>query len=963
MARSLLPAASTPIAPPRKTYSFTEYTRMAPLSPIPGDRLDTELHELRASLTAAVDVINGLLDGRIPLPTQDVTLNIPGIMGTKIVDIATGHVTGGQRRLPVLQPIADVTPRAYELLNHSGAAADRAENFADIAKRQREDVDAFHLATSQAAERAENAAGMIEAGVKAVHTNLLKSEAIAEQLTNDGNHAALATFDAIQAEQLAWKWAEYLSGPVMTEAEYAALDPALIPPGYTYNPVTGMGTAGLWSSKWWAVRAQQLGDQAQDAADAAAGSAGDAADSAADAAAAADDFEDLYLGSHPTAPGLDNDGDPLQQGAMYWNSTTNQLSVWSGTGWIAVTTPTGVIPASGVTYTPTGTVSATNVQAAITELDAEKIPDAPADGGSYGRRNHAWVSVVTPTVDWGDIINKPGSFPPSAHTHPISQVTGLQAALDSEQAARITGDSGLQTQVDTNSAAISAEATARSAADNALDATKVDLAGDTMTGPLNVVTPPTAGANATSKTYVDAGLATKIGDAPNDGAQYARQNAAWTPVVGGASVGDVPPSPALDNQLWWESDTGRMFIRYFDGNSRAWVQVNYTLDANAFLSVKGGTITDNLIIKPAPGSSPGLKLDKPASGTSSYVQGLMNGKSRWLVAVGNTTAETGSNAGSDFGVWRYDDAGAFLDAPLTISRATAQVTINGNAVVNPEVTTGHAIAKLNKLSSGTVSQLTGQNAGLPRWAMQLGDATAEAGSNAGSNFGINRYNDAGTYIDTTLQIARSNGAINANAPSLSLNSPASSIFLVNKAAVTGQSEVRGTRAAVARWGLVLGDSNPETGSQTGSHFAIQRYNYAGTFIDQPLYILRTTAQMVVSGDSPAKPTAGQWVASSDKRIKRSIRSYAKGLAEILRLRPVSFKFRPETGRDPDKRHVGMIAQDVREVMPEMIFDMPFKEKDVDLPDALGFDPTNIQYALIRAVQELHARIEALEAAP
>lgn len=36
---------------------------------------------------------------------------------------------------------------------------------------------------------------------------------------------------------------------------------------------------------------------------------------------------------------------------------------------------------------------------------------------------------------WGEITSKPVSFPPSAHTHVIADVTGLQAALDGKQAA------------------------------------------------------------------------------------------------------------------------------------------------------------------------------------------------------------------------------------------------------------------------------------------------------------------------------------------------------------------------------------------------------------------------------------------------------------------------------------------------------------------------------------------------
>lgn len=33
-------------------------------------------------------------------------------------------------------------------------------------------------------------------------------------------------------------------------------------------------------------------------------------------------------------------------------------------------------------------------------------------------------------VSWDDVQDKPATFPPSSHTHPISQVDGLQDALD-----------------------------------------------------------------------------------------------------------------------------------------------------------------------------------------------------------------------------------------------------------------------------------------------------------------------------------------------------------------------------------------------------------------------------------------------------------------------------------------------------------------------------------------------------
>lgn len=44
-----------------------------------------------------------------------------------------------------------------------------------------------------------------------------------------------------------------------------------------------------------------------------------------------------------------------------------------------------------------------------------------------GSGNFLWSWA---NLGWNDITGKPTTFPPSAHTHPISQVTGLQAALD-----------------------------------------------------------------------------------------------------------------------------------------------------------------------------------------------------------------------------------------------------------------------------------------------------------------------------------------------------------------------------------------------------------------------------------------------------------------------------------------------------------------------------------------------------
>lgn len=51
------------------------------------------------------------------------------------------------------------------------------------------------------------------------------------------------------------------------------------------------------------------------------------------AAASADSVDDTYLGAKSSAPTLDNDGNALQTGALYFNNSSNDLFVWNGTSW------------------------------------------------------------------------------------------------------------------------------------------------------------------------------------------------------------------------------------------------------------------------------------------------------------------------------------------------------------------------------------------------------------------------------------------------------------------------------------------------------------------------------------------------------------------------------------------------------------------------------------------------------
>jgi hypothetical protein len=67
-----------------------------------------------------------------------------------------------------------------------------------------------------------------------------------------------------------------------------------------------------------------------------ASNAANAANSARDSALAAyDNFDDRYLGSKTSDPTLDNDGNALAGGALYFNSVDNVMKVYIGSAWVA----------------------------------------------------------------------------------------------------------------------------------------------------------------------------------------------------------------------------------------------------------------------------------------------------------------------------------------------------------------------------------------------------------------------------------------------------------------------------------------------------------------------------------------------------------------------------------------------------------------------------------------------------
>jgi hypothetical protein len=88
--------------------------------------------------------------------------------------------------------------------------------------------------------------------------------------------------------------------------------------------------------------ALNLGAATKQYVDAVAGSATAAAASAAAAATSYDSFDDRYLGAKSSDPTLDNDGDALVTGALYFNSVSGTMLAWDGTAWGSISSTAAI---------------------------------------------------------------------------------------------------------------------------------------------------------------------------------------------------------------------------------------------------------------------------------------------------------------------------------------------------------------------------------------------------------------------------------------------------------------------------------------------------------------------------------------------------------------------------------------------------------------------------------------------
>jgi len=426
--------------------------------------------------------------------------------------------------------------------------------------------------------------------------------------------------------------------------------------------------------------------------------------------------------------------------------------------------------------------------------------------------------------------------------------------------------------------------------------------------------------------------------------------------------------------------------------------------SGSFVELAGDTMTGDLTInKPQP-----ILWLNGAAGNARAVASQTAGVLRWSLNYGDSTPETGANAGSDFALIAFNDAGVGISNPLLIKRATGNVHLGSFEFGEATIAQAGII---------TTSSLVALRAPTPTGTVYIQNGGGGAGT---INYGV--FSTSGLTVTGGIT---ANGNINANG-NMGINAAAPFLYM-NKSSGAGgqQNSILGQTATTSRWSLELGSSDAEGGTADGSSFILHGYTNAGGYIGQALNINRATlvptfggsikgpgwhGRQGVGGASVGSPQNFYWTSTvlqawvdnsnvgtvaftSDYRTKKDVADLPSSWDAVKALRPVSYTqaqytpnieiaYRAEEARkareqaakegvepkpveEPqpmfaadDVERWGFVAHELQETLIESAA-TGYK----DAPDHVQSpNPWTVIAALTKALQEAMARIEALEAA-
>lgn len=249
---------------------------------------------------------------------------------------------------------------ATNAANSATTATTQASNAASSASAA--STSASNAATS--ATNAANSASSASSSASSASSSASSASASASAASTSASNAATSETNAAASASSASSSASTAT----TQASNAASSASSASTSASNASTSATNAANSASSaSTSATNAASSASSASTSATNAANSASSASTSASNAAASYDLFDDRFLGAKASDPSVDNDGNPLVTGAIYFNTTSGAMRVYNVSSWQDVApTATSINLATQVT----GTLAVANGGTGITSFGA-----------------------------------------------------------------------------------------------------------------------------------------------------------------------------------------------------------------------------------------------------------------------------------------------------------------------------------------------------------------------------------------------------------------------------------------------------------------------------------------------------------------------------------------------------------------------------------------------------------------